>query len=252
VRRIKTDFYLRRRKGELQTVERSTKRIRKREPIPAPQNLHPQIGSGWITYSEWTRPAGTIIQRIYTQWVVPDAPTDYSGQTIYLFNGLENEAKTEIVQPVLQYGSSNAGRGKGWFIANWWVMPSGHAIISKPGARPVSSGVTITGVVTLLSQPNGKFTYVSQFVGYPELDVTASETDELCVACQTLEAYHIGGDQDFPASPSTSMTSVAIDLAEEAANDLEWKVSNPWLSTGQWSNVSNPSNPGGEVDIFYR
>src|ERR1700722_13952768 len=114
VRKVEKGFYLRRRKNEIQFVERHTNRIRKREPIPDPSAVHPQIGSGWTTFSEWNRPGGTTIKRIYTEWMVPDPPvTRDSGQTIFLFNGLQNDRRNEIVQPVLQFGASAGGGGEG-------------------------------------------------------------------------------------------------------------------------------------------
>lgn len=251
VRKVKRGYYLRRRKNEIQLVERRTNRIHKREPVPDPSNLHPQIGSGWITFSEWNRSAGTTIRRIYTEWKVPDAPVNAdSGQTIFLFNGLQNDSKDEIIQPVLQYGNSAAGGGASWGIANWHVAPSGLATTSK--LLPVNSGVTITGVITLTSQPNGKFTYVSQFVNYSEIDWIVPEIDELTWACQALEAYYFRTNDDFPASPFTSMTSIEIDLQQSNLSNIPWKSSNPFIADGQRSNVSDPSNPGGEVDIFYR
>jgi hypothetical protein len=252
VRKVKKGFYIRRRKNEIQLVERRTNRIHKREPAPDPGGIYPQIGSGWITATEWNRPAGTTIKRIYTQWVVPDAPiAGDAGQTVFLFNGLQNDSRDEIVQPVLQYGPSAAGGGGGgWGIANWNVAPSGFAPTSP--LLPVDSGDTVTGVVTLVSQPNGKFTYVSQFVGYPQIDLTVPEIDELTWACQTLEAYQISSNDDYPASPYTSMTSIEVDLQQTNLSSIPWATFNPYIADGQRSNVSNPSNPAGEIDIFYR
>jgi hypothetical protein len=250
VRKVKKGFTFRRRKNEIQLVERRTSRIHKREPVPDPDTLHPQIGLGWITYCEWHRVAGTTIKRIYTQWGVPDPPVINSDQTIFLFNALQNESKDEIVQPVLQFGSSAAGGGASWGIANWHVAPSGLATVSK--LLPVDSGDTITGVITLVSQPNGLFTYVSQFVEYPQIDRTVSEIDELTWACQTLEAYQISANDDYPANNYTSMSSIEIDVQPNNPDSIPWDRHYPYIADGQSSNVSNPNNPGGEIDIFYR
>jgi hypothetical protein len=251
VRKVKKGFYLRRRKDEMQLVERRTSRIHKRSPVPDPSATIPQIGSGWITSSEWNRPPGASISRIYSEWTVPQPPiTPNSGQTIFLFNSLENASRDEIVQPVLQFGSSAAGGGNGWWIGNWYVAPSGLATTSA--LVEVDPGDVVTGVVTLISQPSGAFTYVSQFLGHPEIDVTVPEIDELTWVCHTLEAYQTTGNDDYPGSPYTSMISIEIDLEQSTVDSVQWSVINPYAADGQRSNVSNPNNPGGEIDIFYR
>src|SRR5205814_6113987 len=67
-----------------------------------------------------------------------------SDLTVFLFSGLENDAKNEILQPVLQYGHSAAGGGDGWSIGNWWVTPAG--IVGQNGVQEVNPGDTVTGV----------------------------------------------------------------------------------------------------------
>ena len=77
---------------------------------PRPGGVAPDLGSGWITYASWTNDTGTPVSRFATTWVVPPAPATRSGQTIFLFNGIQNS--TMIYQPVLQWGSSAAGGGR--------------------------------------------------------------------------------------------------------------------------------------------
>jgi hypothetical protein len=62
----------------------------------------PTFGSGWITYAYWTNSSGKPVSSFRTTWVVPPAPSTMSGQTIFLFNGIQNS--TMIYQPVLQWG----------------------------------------------------------------------------------------------------------------------------------------------------
>ncbi|MDQ1536442.1 MAG: hypothetical protein QOE58_835, partial [Actinomycetota bacterium] len=84
-----------------------------------PLNVHvpdekivPAFGSGWITYASWTNSTGTPVSRFATSWRVPAAPSTSIGQTIFLFNGIQNS--TMIYQPVLQWGPSAAGGGANW------------------------------------------------------------------------------------------------------------------------------------------
>jgi hypothetical protein len=46
------------------------------------------------------------------QWIVPAAPTSPASQLVYFFNGLQNVGGTEILQPVLQWGSSGRAAGR--------------------------------------------------------------------------------------------------------------------------------------------
>lgn len=82
-----------------------------REPGPAPA-----LGTGWIVYASWTNNTGRTITSFKTTWVVPPPPATQSGQTIFLFNGIQNS--TMIYQPVLQWGPSAAGGGNNWAVAS--------------------------------------------------------------------------------------------------------------------------------------
>jgi len=61
---------------------------------------------------------GSNVSALLGQWTVPDAP-DEGGATLFTFTGLQNidwvppqpqpTQSFDIIQPVLQYGSSSAG-----------------------------------------------------------------------------------------------------------------------------------------------
>ncbi|KAJ7191320.1 hypothetical protein GGX14DRAFT_600785 [Mycena pura] len=78
----------------------------------------------------------------------------YRGQTVFLFNAIEPATSSTIVQPVLQYGPSNAGGGGYWTVANWYVF-NGNAFFTSPVR--VSVGQTLHGKIQLLY-------YLIQFV----------------------------------------------------------------------------------------
>jgi hypothetical protein len=52
-------------------------------------------------------------------WTVPPAPATQSGQTIYLFNGMQDSVPM-ILQPVLQWGALQVGGGNSWTVASWY------------------------------------------------------------------------------------------------------------------------------------
>jgi hypothetical protein len=102
-------------------------------PPPAPSVAAVKPGAlpnGWQTYAWWDS-GGASISSFATTWVVPPAPSTNSGQTIFLFNGIQNTgANFGILQPVLQWGISAAGGGSYWAIANWYVTSGGQAFYS--------------------------------------------------------------------------------------------------------------------------
>src|SRR5262245_34479638 len=77
---------------------------------------------GWQSWSRWINRTSQRIVSFVAQWTVPVAPAAANGQTIYLFNGLQDAAGRHIVQPVLQWGPSPArGSTNAWGLASFWV-----------------------------------------------------------------------------------------------------------------------------------
>lgn len=63
----------------------------------------PNLGSGWISYGYWNNGTGTSLSSFRSTWTVPPSPSTDSGQTIFLFNGIQNYGNNYgILQPVLQ------------------------------------------------------------------------------------------------------------------------------------------------------
>jgi hypothetical protein len=175
----------------------------------------------WIENTGWSNTGSTPIAYFSTTWVVPPAPTSNDGQTIYLFNGLEqsgNGAQPEgpyILQPVLQWGASDAGGGAYWSITNWYVGPTGLEAIQSPAVIQVNPGDVLQGVMTLTGQSGTEFSYKSSFIGYPAVDLIATDIDQLTWACETLECYGSGGTSltqcsDYPNTALTAMSDRLI------------------------------------------
>src|SRR4051794_8812134 len=74
-------------------------------------------GHGWITTAYWETTASEAVTEFRSTWKVPPEPERRGGQLIYLFNGITNEARNAILQPVLQWGTSPAGGGPYWAVA---------------------------------------------------------------------------------------------------------------------------------------
>jgi hypothetical protein len=208
----------------------------------------PALGSGWITFTLWPNRSGSPISRFVTQWIVPPPPGTESGQTIFLFNSVEDASRDDIVQPVLQWGVSGAGGGSFWTIANWYVANTGHASFSA--LEQVSPGDVLTGVIALVSQEPDGFNYVSSFLNRPDLDLAIGPISELVWATETLEAYQIGQCSDYPNVSQTSMGSIEIATAGMHPV-VAWAITNQIVDCSQSSSVISTANPGGQIDIFY-
>ena len=104
-----------------------------RGAVAARSGPAPAFGTGWITYASWTNDTGTPVSRFATTWTVPPEPRTANGQTIFLFNGIQNS--TMIYQPVLQWGPSAAGGGSYWAVASWYADgQSGQIVPLDAGA----------------------------------------------------------------------------------------------------------------------
>jgi hypothetical protein len=215
-------------------------------PLAAPV---PAFGSGWITYASWTNGTGTPVSRFATTWVVPPAPSTQSGQTIFLFNGIQNA--TMIYQPVLQWGPSAAGGGNNWSVASWYADgQSGQSFHSS--LVNVNAGDVLVGVMTLTGQSTQGFSYNCEFQGIANTSLTVQNIQELTWCIETLEAYNITKCSDYPNTAKTAMT--AIDLRTgNTAPTVVWTVNNTVTDCGQHTLRFDDDSVGhGEVDLWYR
>ena len=213
-----------------------------------PEDRIPAFGSGWITYASWTNNTGTPVSRFSTTWTVPPEPATRNGQTIFLFNGIQNS--TMIYQPVLQWGSSAAGGGNYWAVASWYVDgqsgPAFHSNLVR-----VNVGDVITGVMTLTGQSPMGFSYNCEFPGIANTGLPVANIQELTWLIQTLEAYGITTCSDYPATSKTAMSAIDIQTGANRPT-VAWTVNNTVTDCGQHTLLFNNDVAGsGEVDLWY-
>jgi hypothetical protein len=104
---------------------------------------------GWQSWSRWTNRTSHPIVSFVAQWTVPVAPAAANGQTIYLFNGLQDAAGHHIVQPVLQWGPSPArGSTNAWGLASFWVGGPKDLMFTTHWGE-VTPGTVVIGRITL-------------------------------------------------------------------------------------------------------
>jgi Domain of unknown function (DUF4214) len=217
--------------------------MRAKGPVPA-------FGSGWIAYADWTNTTGKPVSSFTTKWMVPPVPHTSSGQTIFLFNGIQNSSM--IYQPVLQWGPSAAGGGAYWAVASWYADGQGGGSHYSTLVR-VNPGDVLTGVMTLTAQSAHGFSYNCDFTGIANTSLVIQNVQELTWCIETLEAYGITKATDYPATAVTAFTGIELKVGTAPATDaaLAWTAVDSITDTGQHAIVVSNANPGGEVDIYY-
>jgi hypothetical protein len=212
--------------------------------LPAAEEPAP-FGQGWITYAAWTNSTGKPVSVLSTTWTVPPEPTTENGQTIYLFNGIQNSSF--ILQPVLQWGPSPAGGGEYWSIAAWWVSATEthYSALSR-----VEVGDVLLGGINVL---DSSFRYVCGFRGPQGADMVVQNVQELTFCVQTLEAYKITAATDYPNTAETAMGQIALSTGWAALPEptLSWTAVTPITDAGQRTVVVSNSPTAGEVDLYY-
>ncbi len=189
----------------------------------------PKIKHSWIEYGGVT--TTSAYGGIYSEWNVPPAPSKNDGQTVYLFNGLEDYLDVvTILQPVLGWNSDYASA---WGIASWNCCQKG-TVYEAPPAH-VNSGDHIIGYVVDTCKAGSKT--CSSWDVYT-FDVTNGNSSELLKTSNfgqtfnwafggVLEVYNIVQCGDYPSGGR-------IDFYEQYLYDDKfvriakpaWKISN--------------------------
>ncbi|MDQ2852221.1 MAG: hypothetical protein M3Y49_16125, partial [Actinomycetota bacterium] len=209
----------------------------------------PGLGSGWITYAAYTESAANVIRSMTTTWTVPPEPSTENGQLLYLFNGLQDNPVTQILQPVLQWGRSPAGGGTSWALASWLVGASGDAFRTQTLVQ-VQPGDVLTGVMKLVStHPTYSF-WTCEFVGLPDTRLSVNVTGQLVMPVQTLEAYTVTECRDYPPTLMTSMRNISVNTGS-AALATGFAATDRVTECGQHTDIISNTAGAGQIDLFY-
>jgi len=215
------------------------------QPAPAPGALP----SGWQTYGWWDS-GDTPITYFSTEWTVPPAPATSFGQTIFLFNGIQNTGTNYgILQPVLQWGVSAIGGGAYWAVASWYVASGGQAFHSN--LVRVNSGTVLQGVMTQTGVSGANYSYDSTFQRIASTTLPVANIAPLHWANETLECYGLTQCSDLPATTDTPMSQIEIKIGT-AHPALHWTAVNAITGCGQHTVIASNANPGGDVQLFYK
>jgi hypothetical protein len=223
-----------------------------RRPGPGPllsAGLAPgALRGGWIANSAWDNGTGEPITRFTTTWTVPPEPHTRNGQTVFLFNAIQNS--TMIYQPVLQWGRSGAGGGDYWAVASWYADgQDGHAFYSS--LVRVAPGDVLVGVMTHTGSTSKGHSYECRFAGIAHTALAIRNVEELTSCSETLEAYQITRCSDYPVASGTAMRSIAIHTGK-ASPAIDWTPVDGRTECGQSVSVVSNSSTDGRVDLHYR
>jgi len=207
----------------------------------------PGLAGGWITYAYWNNGTGKPLTSFKTTWRVPPNPLTQHGQTIFLFNGIQNSSM--IYQPVLQWGPSAAGGGNNWAVASWYADgQTGHSF--HTGLTNVGVDQILVGIMTETGSSGGLFSYDCIFQGIANSNLPIQNVQELTWCAETLECYGITVCSDYPAAGRTQMTGIEI-VTTGGHPALSWTPDNAATDCGQHTTVVSNNSPGGEVDLYY-
>jgi len=161
------------------------------------------LPSGWAAYT-WSHHDGGTLTSYNGTWSVPPTPADEGLQTLFLFTGFQNAYGTpanvtNIIQPVLQWGSSAAGGGKYWALASWYVDSNNNAFWST--LTQTQSGHNVQGNMYL----QGSVWTIDS------IDVQSSQKTSLQIATNTsepfafvtLEVYSVATCGEYPTGSDT-------------------------------------------------
>jgi len=164
--------------------------------------------NGWAAYAMWL--AAEDFSYFGGVWTVPDVPSQQLIQTLFLFTGFQNSyfladekgdaVVTSIIQPVLQWGNSDAGDEKYWAIASWFV--AGDSAVYSDLKGPLNPGDIIVGNMTL--QSGTKWQIVTEDATLKQSSTLTVDTDVSEVdAFVTLEVYGITDCSEYPNGSDT-------------------------------------------------
>jgi len=156
-------------------------------------------------------------------------------------------ASTNILQPVLQYGTTPAGGGNYWGIASWYVTDFGasHTTVSQVSPNDILYGSMIkvtepeTWIVYFNDTSNSTVPFVSLKVSNT---LTVTEPD----AYVTLEVYEVRSCKQYPAG-EVKFTNLAIEQGNAMPVTPKWLINTYSSACGETVNIISPS----EVDISW-
>ena len=173
--------------------------------------VQPPTTNGYLKFSYWSAPSW--FRRLYSDLAVPSAP-GVNGALNYFFSAFEPADGTDIIQPVLQWGSNGAFGGNYYTVASWYVIGDGRFFYSSPFTT--TTGHTIYGQMEAnacsSSGTNCHWAIVATDTTSDKktrLDVTAGKSYRLAFG-GAFESYGASGCNMLPANGAVRITNIKI------------------------------------------
>jgi hypothetical protein len=203
----------------------------------------PDISHAWI--EDAYIHTGPNYGQVYGEWDVPAAPKDNDGQTVFLFNGLEQYSKdVTIVQPVLGW---NSDYKDAWGIASWNCCKKGTTWEATPA--PVNSGDHLLGYT--YNNCSGGTTKCSSWTiviadvkngNFSQLDTSSFGQTFDWAFGGVLEVYGINQCGDYP--PSDYLGGIGF-YNQSVLNDNFEVITPAWKISTIGSGATPQCNYGG-------
>jgi hypothetical protein len=208
---------------------------------------------------EFDQPSGSkqiggSIRSFKAFWRVPDPPATESGQTIYLFIGMETGisiGNKVILQPVLQWGANDI---KNWSVSTFCVFgtPKDLKLAAVTKAIPVAAGDQLAASIVLQEKVGGAFGYLAEFSGISGSSLYVNLPQELIQVGVALEVYNVMKLSDLPNSDRTVFDMIQIVSDSDAELSPIWELTNSELKYDIRAAAVVHAGIQDEIDIYYR
>lgn len=178
-------------------------------------NTVPASASGWFQASWWN---SSVLRGITSDYSVPSAPS-VNGAINFFFSSLEDSDGSDILQPVLGYGTNNlsgvTGTGNFWYIESWYVWANNNNWYVGSTVR-VNTGDTIAGSVLgndCNSDGTGCFFTVSaKDVQSGQASTIGVTSDQSFTNAQggVFESHNSSGCNYLPANGNVDFTNIKV------------------------------------------
>jgi len=186
--------------------------------------------NGWIDNAGWYPPSGQNNLDSFTSvYTVPGNPPSDSGQVLFFFIGMQDNAypnEVNILQPVLTWGNGISG----WNLASWDCCPSNITVNSK-SITGFGAGDLIDGTINRVNSNTWKINSVIQKTGANTTLTAQVGTYLYDWADVTQEVYGVSECSQFAKGP---MTFSALTLKDAQQDTLKptWDMTKTTQCTG--------------------
>lgn len=218
--------------------------------LQPPPETDSQPHPGWIGWAGWSNDTGEAVTELTGTFTVPEAPSEATGQTVFLFLGMQkaHNDTSELFQPVLQWGESAAGGGAWWGVSCWYLK---DGLVVFSGLERVSSGDRIRATMQRRSLgPVVRWTARAEVVGDDVLSELHVLHDlELAWTYAALEAYGPEGMTCpmYPGSKATIFEELGLRCGKNSVTP-DWQPTLLVSDCGQGVDVRSAR----EVVLRYR